>query len=61
MARRKSSTFVLRQFKCPVCGQRMSAPKRIDTGPEHLKDMYCPGCRCERTFEQYDSDHARAV
>lgn len=53
--RRCSSTSIIRYFKCPDCGQTMTASKRFDTGLSHLKDMYCPICRCDKKFEQYDS------
>lgn len=52
----KQRGFILRVFKCPVCGAIMTATKRgHKTGLGHIKDMWCWRCKETRKFEQIDT------
>lgn len=44
----------MREFKCPVCGSIMFAPKRLNciTSSNHIKTMYCYKCKKSRKFVQ---------
>lgn len=52
--RKKVRFYVMRDFKCPVCGYTHSASKKCSamTGMGHIKTMYCPFCKEERDFIQ---------
>lgn len=57
---KRGAEIVLRRFQCPVCGLKLAACKKNGkTGRGHVKTMYCPTCREDRDFEQYDTDRAR--
>ena len=59
MARnRNGKTVNLRFFRCPDCGNMMSAGKAKVGGVElgHVKDMWCPWCRAMRQFELFDKE-----
>lgn len=56
----KKPVVTLRRFKCPECGQEMTAPKTAGmTHTGHIKTMYCPMCREYRDFVQHDSDRTK--
>lgn len=54
--RDKVGSYILRVFKCPGCGTIQKMPKGVDTGPQHIKDIYCPSCKCVTKHIQIDSD-----
>lgn len=56
---KRGSLILLRHFECPVCGQKLSACKYEPTGKGHVKTMWCPTCKKDRDFVQYDMDRAR--
>ena len=57
--RRKTNTVYIRQFKCPLCGTEITAPKTSRTGNGHIKTMYCPVCREQRDFIQTGIDKVK--
>lgn len=58
---KRGTPILLRHFKCSVCGQKMSASKeKAITAIGHIKTMYCPNCKEERDFIQYDADKVRS-
>ena len=49
-----------RHFRCPDCGTRLTASKIHGKDRQgHVKTMYCPTCRQDRDFVQFESDKAR--
>lgn len=45
----------LRVFRCPECGTRLVAPKRIyRTSIGHIKTMWCYVCKAMRDFIQVE-------
>lgn len=53
----KKRRILIRRFRCPECGQIMSACKARGTTHEgHIKTFYCPVCRQDRDFVQFDQD-----
>lgn len=48
----KKSARFYREFRCPECGEKVTAPKGRKTPIGHIKTMYCWKCREERNFVQ---------
>lgn len=58
---KSTSIIMIRRFSCPVCGQKMTACKCHNaTSNGHVKTMYCPGCKKDQNFIQYDIERVRA-
>lgn len=47
---------IIRQFRCPECGEIVPATKRSDrkTPPGHVKTMWCFRCKKQRDFLQVE-------
>ena len=49
----KRRETVYRDFKCPVCGARITMPKRKGrTHAGHIKHIWCYVCKQVQPFEQ---------
>ena len=57
---RKRRHYMLRRFKCTVCGAETTATKHtVVTGKGHIKTMYCYVCCKETDFIQTDIDKTK--
>lgn len=57
---KRGTPILIRRFMCPACGLKLSACKWYEPTPSgHIKTMWCPGCKAQRDFVQYDTDKAR--
>lgn len=53
---KKWHLFYIRTFRCPDCGNKVSASKTKGfTGNGHIKNLYCPWCKQEKSMEQIES------
>lgn len=47
-----------RRFRCPECGELMTAPKKRNTAIGHIKTMWCWRCKEMRDFVQVGEEEA---
>lgn len=51
--------YYLRTFRCPVCGERRTAPKKQRSEAGHIKDLWCSRCKDIRKFELLEDTKCR--
>lgn len=57
---KKRRAFYIRTFQCPDCGKMAYASKTKGmSGNGHMKDLYCPWCKEEKTMEQIEIDRCK--
>lgn len=57
---KKRRAFYIRTFQCPDCGNMIYASKSKGiTYNGHMKDLYCPWCKEDKTMEQIEVDRCK--